>query len=230
MAVLGAVLAALGWLAGRRGADAGPVEYDVGLPDTAAMWTGYTGPGFALAPSGDFIVYHAAPDGRSELWYRSLRDATVRRIPGTEDGSEPALSPDDTHVAFLRATAGVQSLLILPVEGGTAATLGRSTGPASLQWLPDGRILMIDNGFLRAQWFDPAGRPDPDGEHRVLLRRTPRPGRGCLALRQCDPDLRLPREAGRPSRDASAPTSSSWKGGTWCTSPSPATCSPPPST
>jgi hypothetical protein len=73
MAVVAVALAALGWLAGRRGADAGPVEYDVGLPDTAAMWTGFTGPGFALAPSGDFVIYQAAPNGRSELWYRPLR-------------------------------------------------------------------------------------------------------------------------------------------------------------
>jgi serine/threonine-protein kinase len=159
MAVVTVVFAALGWLAGRRGADAGPVEYDVGLPDTAAMWTGFTGPGFALAPSGDFVVYQAAPSGRSELWYRSLRDATARRIPGTEDGSEPTLSPDGTHVAFLKTDADVRSVLVLPVEGGTATTLGRTIGPASLQWLPDGRIQLIDNGFVRTQWLDPGGGP-----------------------------------------------------------------------
>jgi serine/threonine-protein kinase len=159
MTVMAVAFVALGWSVGRRGADAGPVEYDIGLPDTAAMWTGFTGPGFALAPSGDFVVYQAAPNGRSELWYRSLRDASVRRIPGTEGGNEPALSPDGTQVAFVRTAGDVRSLLVLPVEGGTASTLGRVTGPANVQWLPDGRIQLIDNGFLRTQWFDPRGGP-----------------------------------------------------------------------
>ncbi|HSB55767.1 MAG TPA: protein kinase [Gemmatimonadales bacterium] len=159
MAVGAVVLAALGWLAGRRGAGAGPVEYDVGLPETAAMWTGYTGPGFALAPSGDFVVYQAAPNGRSELWYRSLRDATVRRIPGTEDGGEPTLSPDGRRIAFLKTDADVRSVVVLPVEGGTATTLGRATVLPSLQWLPDGRIQLIDNSGNRVRWFDSEGGP-----------------------------------------------------------------------
>jgi hypothetical protein len=159
MAAVAVVLVALGWLVGRRGADGGPAEYDVGLPDTAAMWTGYTGPGFALAPSGDFVVYQAAPNGRSELWYRSLRDATVRRIPGTEDGGEPTLSPDSRRIAFLKTDAGVRSVVVLPVEGGTATTLGRATVIPSLQWLPDGRIQLIDNSGNRVRWFDSEGGP-----------------------------------------------------------------------
>jgi hypothetical protein len=159
MAVVAVVFAALGWLVGRRGGHSGPVEYDVGLPDTAEMWTEFSGAGFALAPSGDFVVYHAAPGGRSELWFRSLRDATIRRIPGTENGSEPALSPDGTWLAFLKTDADGRSVVVLPVEGGTATTVGRVTGPASLQWLPDGRIQVIDNGGIRTRWFDPEGGP-----------------------------------------------------------------------
>jgi len=180
MAAVAVVLAALGWLVGRRGADAGPVEYDVGLPDTAAMWTGYTGPGFALAPSGDFVVYQAAPSGRSELWYRSLRDATVRRIPGTEDGGEPTLSPDGTHVAFLKTDADVRSVVVLPVEGGTATTLGRATVIPSLQWLPDGRIQLIDNTGARARWFDPEGGPTKAANIAFCYVGRPIPGEDAL--------------------------------------------------
>ncbi|MHC4822333.1 MAG: serine/threonine-protein kinase, partial [Planctomycetota bacterium] len=35
---------------------AGPAVYDVGLPDSAALWTDL-GVGFAVAPAGDFVVY-----------------------------------------------------------------------------------------------------------------------------------------------------------------------------
>ncbi len=66
-----------------------PVEYDVGLPDSAGMMTVAQDVGFAVSPGGDFVVYETVRQGRSELWYRSLLDATVRRIPGTDDGSQP---------------------------------------------------------------------------------------------------------------------------------------------
>ncbi len=69
----------------RRDAGVGaPAEYDVGLPDTAGMTTVAQDVGFDVSPAGDFVVYESVRNRRSELWYRSLRDATVRRIPGTD--------------------------------------------------------------------------------------------------------------------------------------------------
>lgn len=85
-----------------NGGSGGPDEYDVGLPDTAGLMTVSQDAGFAVSPAGDFVVYETVRNGRSELWYRSLRDAAVRRIPGTDGGSQPVLSPDGHRIAFLR--------------------------------------------------------------------------------------------------------------------------------
>ena len=37
-------------------------------------------------------------DGIGELWYRSLRDGTIRRVEGTTGGWQPAVSPDGKRV------------------------------------------------------------------------------------------------------------------------------------
>jgi serine/threonine-protein kinase len=137
-----------------------PVEFDVGLPDSAGMMTASQNAGFAVSRAGDFVAYETARDGRSELWYRSLLDATVRRIPGTEGGSQPAISPDGRRIAFIRQGDGGWTVEVLPFEGGTATRLGRGVGLLKkLLWLPDGRLLLHQSDANVARWFDPERGP-----------------------------------------------------------------------
>jgi hypothetical protein len=158
LAIAAMAVVALAWMALHPDGARGPTEYDIGLPDTAAMWT-TRGVGFAVAPTGDFVVYQVVRDGHGELWYRSLHDATTRRIAGADDGWQPAISPDGTRVAFLRDRGRDWTLEIVPTGGGTATTLGNGTGAASLQWLADGRLRVIDGDGTRARWVDPGGGP-----------------------------------------------------------------------
>jgi len=154
---MGGVLASLLAPSGRAGV---PVEYDVGLPDTAGMVTASQDVGFAVSPAGDFVVYETVRGGRSELWYRSLRDATVRRIPGTEDGSQPVISPNGTRIAFFRLGDGGWTVEVLPVDGGTSTTLGRGVGILrKLLWPTEGRILLLQSDANLARWFDPERGP-----------------------------------------------------------------------
>ncbi|MEP7325875.1 MAG: hypothetical protein ABI836_08005, partial [Gemmatimonadota bacterium] len=137
-----------------------PIEYDIGLPDSAGMMTPTHDVGFAVSPGGDFVVYETVRQGRSELWYRSLLDATVRRIPGTDDGTQPAISPDGTRIAFFRQTEGGWTVEVIPVEGGTATVIGRGVGVLRrLQWPTGGRILAIDSVSSVARWMDPERGP-----------------------------------------------------------------------
>jgi len=174
LAAAGVAAFALVWTVLRSRGSAGPSEYDVGLPDSAAMWT-TEGVGFAVAPAGDFVVYQAVRDGHGEFWRRSLHDAATRRIAGTDDGWQPAISPDGARVAFLRDRGEGWTLEIMPVGGGTATTLGRGTGAARLQWLADERLQVVEGDGKRARWFDPGGGPTTSRVIEYCIMAAPLP-------------------------------------------------------
>jgi len=147
------------WASVRSTPARGPVEYDVGLPDSATMTT-EEGAGFDVAPSGDFVVYQTRDGNAADLWFRSLRDGTARRIDGTTRGFHPAISPDGSKVAFLRYGAGHEwTLETIAVQGGSSALIGRGSGDADLSWRRDSRLQVITDGGNEARWFDATGGP-----------------------------------------------------------------------
>jgi serine/threonine-protein kinase len=171
---IGALLASV---LSRSGGAGVPVEYDVGLPDTAGMMTAAQDIGFAVSAAGDFVVYETVRDGRSELWYRSLLDATVRRVPGSDGGSQPVLSPDGRRIAFFRLGDGGWSIEVLPVEGGTSTTLGRGVGIVrKLFWPAADRLLLLQSDGRVARWFDPERGGGTSAAMRYCESQSPIPG------------------------------------------------------
>ena len=155
-----AVGALLAWVLAPSGRAGVPAEYDVGLPDTAGMMTSSQDVGFAVSPDGDFVIYETVRGGRSELWYRSLLDAIVRRIPGTDDASQPVISPDGRRIAFIRVAGGGWTVEVLPIDGGTSTTVGRGVGAMrKLFWPAGGRILLLQSDANIARWLDPERGP-----------------------------------------------------------------------
>ena len=156
-----AALALAAW-AFLRPATAEPARmFDAALPDSAPLSSsatiGSTGFGAAgtrlsVSPSGDFVVYTAVEGDSTALWYRSLVDASARRIAGTAGGSLPRISPDGTRIVF---SAGGDPLLILPIEGGEPRRLLETETPSTIEWVTPSRVLVIGADNTRPIWLDP---------------------------------------------------------------------------
>ncbi|WP_437618174.1 protein kinase domain-containing protein [Sorangium sp. So ce1151] len=91
----------------------------------------------ALADDGSRVVFGAAgADGVFGLWYRSLEDGSAALLRGTEDGWDPALSPDGEWVAFYRGG----ELWKRRVLGGNSERLSSAAWSAGVGWGTDGFV------------------------------------------------------------------------------------------
>lgn len=136
-------------------------SFDAALPDsapfrptTAIATTGFgaSGLNFSLSHDGTFAVYTVQRGDSTSLWYRSLVDATSRRIPGTNGGFNPRISPDGTQLLFM---AG-QRMLLLPIGGGEPRRLVEAEN-VTLDWASPSRIFAVSADGYRLVWIDPQG-------------------------------------------------------------------------
>jgi hypothetical protein len=117
---------------------------------TATVSYGATLRNFSVAPGGDFLVYAARRGDSTSLWYRSLRDATVRPIAGTLGATSPRLSPDGTRVAFLIAGR----VMVIPVAGGEARLLLQGDNITLAEWISATEVVVADADGYRLNWID----------------------------------------------------------------------------
>jgi serine/threonine-protein kinase len=95
---------------------------------------------FGVSPDGRTVVFSAADAaGRIALWARTLDDPNPRRLPDTDDGTHPVISPNGEWVAYI---AGNRTLTKVRLAGGTPALLAELPGvSASLSWESNDAIL-----------------------------------------------------------------------------------------
>ncbi len=148
-------------LLGQR-SSVGPAVYDAALPDSAPITFGATtlttsyGSSFrnlSIAPAGDFAVYAARQGDSTSLWYRSLRDATVRPIAGTTGGIAPRISTDGSRVGYLVG----DRVMVVPIAGGEPRMLLAGQAATSGQWIDQAQYLVVDADGNRVNWLDPEG-------------------------------------------------------------------------
>ena len=157
-----ACLALTAWAFSRGTGATGPTVYDAALPDSAAITFAATTSGttygqsprnITISQGGDFAVYAARQRDSTILWYRSLRDGTVRPILGTAGGTAPRISSDGTRVAFLIG----EQVWVVPIAGGEARRLMQAQATMSIQWISATELLVVDLDGNRLTWLDPEG-------------------------------------------------------------------------
>ncbi|HEY4838758.1 MAG TPA: hypothetical protein VIH72_09130, partial [Candidatus Acidoferrales bacterium] len=110
-----------------------------------------------ISPDGQKIAFSAtSPDGKWQLWVRSLESSDAKLLPGSDDPLEPFWSPDSKSIAF-----GSQGKLKrVDLVGGSAQVLcdaARMTGGA---WNTKGVILFgSDYGSVLYQVPATGGEP-----------------------------------------------------------------------
>jgi serine/threonine-protein kinase len=151
-----------GWALTRGAASPAPLVYDAALPDGAPMAFGArtvtTAYGnlirsISISTAGDFAVYAAGRGDSTELWYRSLRDATAHPIPGTQGATAPRISPDGSRVAYMVA----DRIMVVPLGGGEARRLLAGQSVVGLHWISATEVLATDLDGYRLNWLDAEG-------------------------------------------------------------------------
>jgi Tol biopolymer transport system component/tRNA A-37 threonylcarbamoyl transferase component Bud32 len=143
------VAAAFGWL--RPASKPGVTRFALGLPDgqaiNAHLASNYR---LAVSPDGRTIAYVGFGETRSSrrIWIRRLDDLRATSLSGTEEGVNPAFSPNGMRLAFVVGSHPV--LKWIAVDGGPVTTVTDSlVGVDGLSWGSDGYIYFAGRGAIR---------------------------------------------------------------------------------
>ena len=134
------------WLWQASGRPAGGARaitrFDVSAPEPAATLTLVFRPTVALSANGATLAFVATSDGVDRVYVRTRENAVARAIPGSEGGSNPALSPDGRWVAFF-ADAKVRKA---PIDG-EAMTIADAPDVRGLSWLDAETLILSRNAM-----------------------------------------------------------------------------------
>ena len=133
-------LAAWGWLRGPGAPEQPLARFPLSREASLRIQTGYTTP-FAVSPDGRSIVFLAVSEGsKPHLWVRTLDDPRPRKLEDTEEGGQPAISPDGEWVAFVARSNQIKKVRL---GGGPATHLATiESWSAALAWTSNDEIVL----------------------------------------------------------------------------------------
>ena len=133
------------------------ITFRIDLPE-GQTFNGNTMPNVAISRDGARIVYAA----NSRLYYRSISEVEAHAIAGTENTTDvsvvaaPAFSPDGRSIAFYSSG----SIKTIPVEGGTAVTIGTvSRLLGGIKWTTEG-LVFADGDSAIVRLSPDGGKPE----------------------------------------------------------------------
>ena len=141
--VVAALMAATGIARAPGGESQRRVErFVIPIPTGYQMYWGET-PSLAISPDGATVIYET----QGKLRVRSLERFDSEPISGTDGATQPFFSPDGLWIGFVRGN----SLMKVPVTGGTPVKIVDAWSPFGATWGRDGRIVFagaLGNGGL----------------------------------------------------------------------------------
>ena len=117
--------------------------------------------GQPISPDGRTLAVVAVEGGRQQIWVYPLDSAAPRLLPGTENATRPAWSPDSRSLAFF---AGGQ-LKKVRVDGGPSTVICDGQGRGDVAWGADEVILL--GGRRRAAASGAGGRRPGGASNRI---------------------------------------------------------------
>lgn len=146
------------------------------LPEPlAGVFSPNPGSPFALSRDGTRFVFVAAATGQPpQLYVREIDQQTATSIPGTENATQPFLSPDGEWIGFFADG----KLRKVSRSGGPVSTLCDAPIPHGASWASDDTIVFAPNlgsGLMRVS--SSGGAPQaltaPDAKRQELSHRWP---------------------------------------------------------
>jgi eukaryotic-like serine/threonine-protein kinase len=113
-------------------------------------------PAVAVSADGRTTVFVASVDGVERLFVRRTDSFDVKELPGTENGSNPAISPDGTTVAFGAGTR----LAKVSIAGGPVTNLATIVELRGISWDEADSILYVPSP-VSGVWRVPATGGQP---------------------------------------------------------------------
>jgi serine/threonine-protein kinase len=113
-------------------------------------------PAVAVSADGRTTVFVASVDGIDRLFVRRTDSFDIKELAGTENGSNPAISPDGTTVAFGAGTR----LAKVSIAGGPVTTLATIVELRGISWDEGDSILYVPRA-VGGVWRVPATGGQP---------------------------------------------------------------------
>ena len=128
-------------------------------------------PAVSVSADGRTIVFVASIDGTDRLFVRRVDSFEATEIPGTENASSPAISPDGRSVAFCINTR----LVKVSLAGGPVTTLATIVETRGVSWDEDASILYVPK-TVGGVWRIPStgGQPTEITKPASISERTHR--------------------------------------------------------
>jgi len=169
-----------------------PNVYMTGRGKPMASYGGLNASG-AISPDGKSMAVILSVSGNPELYIKSLRTGSLKRLTMTRGGNEasPCWSPDGNHIAYVSDTTGKPQVYIISKNGGQPQRL-TTTGSENVSpdWGKNGYIVYCSRigGRYQIAMVNPAARTmrvletdwadyedpswAPDGRHIVCSRTS----------------------------------------------------------